>query len=1120
MSNARAGPAGAGAGSSITPQERVQDLPPELAPDAANNLLANLARADGNHDFTDLGPKLDEPINSAFQSSVVGTSVNDWNEDKALNAVFNGKEMKPFLREATKISTPEDVTTVTNMTYKLRTIPFEKIKKGGLQGAALVDALFGKKSADSRVILQVDFNHHGFLTYLAGAPGDNLTPKKEIGYMWSAATVNDPASKTDPTISIFTRGNHEVHLKPYYQKTGITIFPGNVSYDKSVPTNNFNTQYEVELSELVTKTIIGRKRKDSVTIKFTQGKNVATVSDSKAQNSIESLKPFVAKLLNKLGTADPTTKPKLHFELGTKWMQKRSGDWLQVLHAAMAHTLDLLDSPNDMSGSSISPETTPFFVTHDRVALAYALAMGVSSIYFFNNSDDKEDYIAVFDGRNLTEAQRIKNENERNAYCTGELTTNFTNINSVWEWYRTLLVARDSALDQEHRKVTSAIRELAGFITLPTADRTRPALETILKRIFESAMLHTSIEQLIPGNLENPGDLEAAPCLAYETAKTLTELLKQHGNNLNNTQIPGQILRGTQLQKSKVYKTLTNWSIIASRANYSATPNEHRFGAVGTSEYRDAFAFLAYIANSRNVDMKNEIAVACSNFHSEILPSDEETKIALLESIGARTHNSRQHTEAGLREILTQAYVYLRSDLVNDPEERAGATAAIRKAQVPAGPLVEVPEDRREDEDWPLLRLFTRVKLFFVRFNLFSEKKPEPDEFEAPTAGVGVQTGGWGERTQIAQIEDLDTRQYTDPPLHAILEGRVNDFVEGMGARRLGVYGEGEEEPVEPPRRVVPALAAAESNPADVSMSGPSSSRGSVATSRRASGADEIPALNLSLVPGDTNVSTSGNDPDQSGTNTSGAGSPMSQSSQGGGGRGDYLTSKGWTRQREGVWRDPLTFLDYTEDVATGFQRTRDGQKGGAISKRALTDEQTDAILDVLEPLLVMAADQIQTDADEMNDEDVTKGQLEYYTRGVDLLTAIQGEVPSVELALATYNLLCCSRFMSTTMFQTALGIADPYEAETMMLFFTGLETYSLKEAPAFVGSYIGMLKNLYITVNSNPIKTAKEIRDAASAIIARILKKYTSDSSTEPAAPEVRPTQSAGKRRPLFTTP
>jgi hypothetical protein len=294
-----------------------------------------------------------------------------------------------------------------------------------------------------------------------------------------------------------------VHLKPYYQKTGITIFPGNVSYDKSVPTNNFNTQYEVELSELVTKTIIGRKRKDSVTIKFTQGKNVATVSDSKAQNSIESLKPFVAKLLNKLGTADPTTKPKLHFELGTKWMQKRSGDWLQVLHAAMAHTLDLLDSPNDMSGSSISPETTPFFVTHDRVALAYALAMGVSSIYFFNNSADKEDYIAVFDGRNLTEAQKIKNKEERDAYCTGEL-TKFTNIDRVWDWYRTLLFARDGALNEQHRKVTSAIRELAGFITLPTADRTRPALETILKRIFESAMLHTSIEQLIPGNLENP----------------------------------------------------------------------------------------------------------------------------------------------------------------------------------------------------------------------------------------------------------------------------------------------------------------------------------------------------------------------------------------------------------------------------------------------------------------------------------------------------------------------------------------------------------------------------------------------------------------------------------------
>jgi hypothetical protein len=271
-----------------------------------------------------------------------------------------------------------------------------------------------------------------------------------------------------------------------------------------------------------------------------------------------------------------------------------------------------------------------------------------------------------------------------------------------------------------------------------------------------------------------------------------------------------------------------------------------------------------------------------------------------------------------------------------------------------------------------------------------------------------------------------------------------------------------------------------------------------------------------------------------------------------GGGRGDTLASKGWKQQKEGVWRDPLTLLDYNEETATNFQRARDVQKGGASS--------SEDVRNVLELLLAMTASQIRTDTEDM--EEAVISQREYYTRGVDLLDTIQQQDATPELALATYDLACCSRFIPTAVFQAHLGIENRYEAEAVRLFFSGLESYSLIERPAFAGNFIEMLKPVYDVIKSNPIKSTAEIRATAEGILTAVLKKngiqypplpvekgvvktdltagpsgeeptdvlntsLTRGQTQDPGAleksfstPERPSRQSGGKRRPLFTTP
>jgi hypothetical protein len=103
------------------------------------------------------------------------------------------------------------------------------------------------------------------------------------------------------------------------------------------------------------------------------------VKDPKHENSIGSLSRILQSLVFRANS------PQLVFDTNAKYQQKRSGDWLQVLLCKLL----LFRTYKDRHGVTYDINNVPggvYFLTHDRIALAFALFMGISSIFMHGKS--------------------------------------------------------------------------------------------------------------------------------------------------------------------------------------------------------------------------------------------------------------------------------------------------------------------------------------------------------------------------------------------------------------------------------------------------------------------------------------------------------------------------------------------------------------------------------------------------------------------------------------------------------------------------------------------------------------------------------------------------------------
>ena len=278
--------------------------------------------------------------------------------------------------------------------------------------------------------LIVDYSQHHFIEKLTqgAALQDNI-----IYYLMTPEVVNDPAGKTNiHNKEIFHGRDEGVRLVSCIQTTSKPIAFTKYNPYEINPLNNFYSNYDFSLLP-IKKIYTGGKSErliSTLNINYDRDKRVPftdTIEDSKGENSITSVIGFLRTIMNGLQTyfsknkttTDINAQDNLIFNFNSKVQQKRGGDWFQVLACQDAknrvYTQILPDNGRrPVSGDDLGPV---YFVTHDRIAVSYALLNGVNVIYldywgrvyvFKNNAD------AFFNGDTKPVEEILLNEMRKN----------------------------------------------------------------------------------------------------------------------------------------------------------------------------------------------------------------------------------------------------------------------------------------------------------------------------------------------------------------------------------------------------------------------------------------------------------------------------------------------------------------------------------------------------------------------------------------------------------------------------------------------------------------------------------------------------------------------------------
>jgi hypothetical protein len=268
----------------------------------------------------------------------------------------------------------------------------------------------GSRSAGSKEYIEartfidgLDIKNHSAIVIDAAAvsvldilkSGDADRDPHTIYYVYVPEVVNDPAGKTPIDSAVF-RATGGVKLIPCISNEPPS-FNYNYSFDpestgatlKDKFSDNYKkffTKYNFQLSELQ----VNQKGKKldyttNLVISSTDpgNKNSETITDSKKKNNITFLKAILVNTIKLLGITKASDVNKNTFLFNTKFQQKRSGDWLQVIACLLLKSRKLKYIPQKGPAiANIEQKISDiYFVTHDRIALAFALLCGVQCIY-------------------------------------------------------------------------------------------------------------------------------------------------------------------------------------------------------------------------------------------------------------------------------------------------------------------------------------------------------------------------------------------------------------------------------------------------------------------------------------------------------------------------------------------------------------------------------------------------------------------------------------------------------------------------------------------------------------------------------------------------------------------
>lgn len=400
-----------------------------------------------------------------------------------------------------------EITTVNNVKYRvISSTVVEKFDKSLVQkiknAAGLSDSNDNRKMCsaadfikkfeiEDNSVLVVDFAAVSIMSILKNGPPQ----KTRIFYAMTPEVENDPAPKLSIDDEVFYEKSG-VELVSMFQKdkAGI-VYPYSYSVENEdkynysvgsiVPAENFYSNYIFYLSGLIPKNENATKFTTDIKVSHPTKTNLytSTISNSKIQNSISNTSSEIRTLL---GLKKPTESD--IFRMNSKYQLKRSGDWLQVLACVNLHSKILQGYSNKKY--SEKDMGSVYFVTHDRIALAFALLNGINCIYthassfacyVFKAQDvGKEKNINLVKVRNITgEYQKIYLDNEKKV---DEIYPKYMEFyeRMVEEWKRKL-----------EEKCENARETLYDGSTLKEFDISK--FDGLVHELFETAYIYNAI---------------------------------------------------------------------------------------------------------------------------------------------------------------------------------------------------------------------------------------------------------------------------------------------------------------------------------------------------------------------------------------------------------------------------------------------------------------------------------------------------------------------------------------------------------------------------------------------------------------------------------------------------
>lgn len=479
-----------------------------------NQLLANASVADTKHDFhkpiSDIVTYLTNLKNEYNDGLPVGFN-NIADEDTLMKYVFKDitkkHQSKIDVKTVSKIfitdfDTIENFETITDKVYSIKAIQIEKDAAGHYLTTA-------KEFTDKLNIA----NYSAFVIDAASISiNDILTTgedmhNKTIYYIYDSELDNDPAGKTYAPDPVFNKSTgHNI----------ISCFPKNIESSKNTnyyytwddekndPYNNFFTNYNFQLSGLQ-KIEQGKTTKYLTNLRInnkTDKLDTKVIVDSGKANAIDALKSLILNFIDifkKKPKKD--TKEKEIFGLNTCYQQKRSGDWLQVLLCLLIRERKYI---NFATKAEITNISEIYLVTHDRIALCFALLMGVNVIFTHGHSgkaysfklNDPVQIEAILDAQ----ISKITNDNFKIINDTiqtyDEFYTEYNN--KIYQHYVPTCSDSTSAIVNSCTQINEAINQYIGNMKDLNATFVSSIVTDSTKNIFKHAVQQCYFKLIFP----------------------------------------------------------------------------------------------------------------------------------------------------------------------------------------------------------------------------------------------------------------------------------------------------------------------------------------------------------------------------------------------------------------------------------------------------------------------------------------------------------------------------------------------------------------------------------------------------------------------------------------------